>query len=419
MNHIFRVIIITATTFILSGCVFLGLRDDVKLLDAATHITGTVEFSFDSNNPVVVALFKKEGEGEPQPAAYAVVYGKANFQFLIGSGDYYLIAFEDKNEDFALQEDEYAGWYGNPTLIEARPGVDYTNLTLELKTPEQAKLELPQLYARKEARVLPKIESQHLGQVVTVDDPRFSREVGTMGLWNPVEFVQQGYNGIFFIEPYDPDKIPVLLVHGINASGGDWLYIIEKLDREKYQPWIVQYPSGMRLGLLSEAINQSFTQMQLRYKFKSAFIIAHSMGGLVARGFINKNLTQNERSPIKLFVSISTPWLGHASASTGVDYAPVVVPSWYDMAPGSGYLNSLYKKVLPDFIPHYVLFSHSGSYSLLSDGNTDGVVSLRSQLPIHIQEKAEMVIGYDEGHVSILNSDAVVRKLDEILNNAL
>ena len=421
MNHICRVIVTTATIFVLSGCVFLGLREDVKLLDAATHITGTVEFSFDSKKPILVALFKKEGEGEPQPAAYAAVYGKANFQFLIGSGNYYLIAFEDKNEDFALQDDEYVGWYGNPApiLIEAGSGADYRNLTLSLKTPDQAKLELPQLYAPRESRALPEIESQHLGEVVTIDDPLFTQQVGRLGMWNPVKFFQQGYNGIFFLEPYDRDKIPVLLIHGISGSGGDWRYIIEKLDRNKYQPWIVQYPSGLRLGLLSEAINQSFTQMQIRYKFESAYIIAHSMGGLVARGIINKNLAQNEQSPVKLFVSISTPWSGHASASTGVDYAPVVVPSWYDMAPGSGYLNSLYENALPDFIPHYVLFSHGGGYSLLSDGNTDGVVSLRSQLPVHIQEKAEMVMGYDEGHVSILNSDAVVRKLDEIMNNAL
>lgn len=65
------------------------------------------------------------------------------------------------------------------------------------------------------------------------------------------------------------------------------------------------------------------------------------------------------------------------------------------------------------------MFSHRGGYSFLSDGNTDGVVSLRSQLPIHIQENAALVIGYDEGHVSILNSEEVLRKLNEILDSVL
>ena len=51
------------------------------------------------------------------------------------------------------------------------------------------------------------------------------------GLWQPVEFVRQVGAGVYFLEPYDPDKIPVLFVHGALGHPGDWDAIVAALDR--------------------------------------------------------------------------------------------------------------------------------------------------------------------------------------------
>ena len=411
----YRVFLLIFAGFLIQGCMFLGLREDVKLLDETTTISGTLKTTSPQNKPIFVALYQPEENDQYRLATYSVMYGAGTFEFLRERGDYYVFAFEDANEDFTYQHDEYVGWYGAPTLLQARPGVNFSKLDLVLRSPDQAKQELPALFAPNVPHVSLQDENRRLGDIVTLDDPRFSPDSGAMGMWEPVKFYQQGYNGIFFFEPYRPEKIPVLLIHGINGSGYDWRYIIEHLDRSRFQPWVVQYPSGMRLGLLSEALNQAVTELHVRYKFKSLYVVAHSMGGLVARGLINHNAANNDQDTIKLFVTISTPWQGHAAARLGVSNAPVVVPSWYDMVPGSPYLKGLFEPLLPHHVSYYLLFSHRGTRSLIGRANSDGTVTLRSQLPLVAQDQAKKIFGYDEDHVSILRSEAVVRRLNEIM----
>ena len=418
MSFSFHLVLPIVGSLVISGCMFFGLREDVKELGAATTISGAINTTSPRNKPILVALYKSEGNDKYGLATYSVMYGPGPFDFLRDRGDYYLFAFEDANEDFTFQPDEYVGWYGDPqiTLIEARPGINFTNLQIVLRPPEQAKAELPELYAPSAKHAPLKLpESRQRGKVVALDDPRFTPEVGPLGMWEPVKFYQQGYSGIFFFEPYHPDKTPVLLIHGLSGSGYDWRYIIKQLDRNRFQPWVVQYPSGNRLGLLSERINQAVTDLQARYKFDTLFVVAHSMGGLVARGFINHNVSQYDQGFIKLLVTISTPWQGHTAAQSGVTNAPVVVPSWYDMVPGSPYLESLFDPPLPDHISYYLLFSHRGTRGLMSKANSDGTVTLRSQLPLVAQNRAIKVFGYDEDHISILHSEAVVNKLTEIM----
>ncbi len=410
-----RLTLLIIGSLLISGCMFFGLREDIEVLNAATTISGTVQTTSPRNKPIFVALYKSERNNQYSLAAYSVRYGTGAFEFLRSSGDYYVIAFEDANEDFTFQPNEYVGWYGTPTLLEARPSVNFTNLEIVLRSPDQAKQELPSLYAPNVSHAPLQLDDSRQGEIVTLDDPRFSTQVGALGMWEPVKFYQQGHSGIFFFEPYHPDKIPVLLIHGLSGSGDNWRYIIERLDRNRFQPWVVQYPSGLRLGLLSEKLNEAVTEMQLRYKFKTLFVVAHSMGGLVARGLINHNVAQNAQSVIKLFVTLSTPWQGHTAAQSGVANAPVIVPSWYDMAPGSPYIESLFSQPLSDHIPYYLLFSHHGTRGFINQANSDGTVTLQSQLPLMAQERAIKVIGYDEGHVSILQSEAVVEQLNKIM----
>jgi len=98
---------------------------------------------------------------------------------------------------------------------------------------------------------------------------------------------------------------------------------------------------------------------------------------------INHQTSSNKHSvSFTPFVTISTPWGGHAAAASGVDNAPVAVPSWFDMVPGSPFLRSLHGQPLPDSTNYYLLFGHKGDGTrVFNHSNTDGTVTLRSQLP--------------------------------------
>ncbi len=415
----FRYLIITAIILplLVSGCIFVGLNNDVKQLNAAVTIIGKVEWIKNSTSPIVVTLSRSENGSYPLQA-YTVVYGKDNFLLSVPEGQYYLLAFEDINQDFTLQQNEPVGWHGEPSLIMATPGQIYSDMVIQLRNPSQAKKELPTLFIPGKTYKRVNLKDTTLGKVV--DKSIFKQELGPLGMWEPVKFYHQGHSGIYFLEPYNENKIPVLFVHGISGSGYDWLYLIKQLDRERFQPWIVQYPSGIRLGLMSQFLNQSVNKLKATYNFNNLVVVAHSMGGLVSRGFINhQSSADNKDTTLSTFVSISTPWLGHSAASRGIKLAPTAVPAWFDMAFGSPYLNSLHKQPLPNHLRYYLLFSHKGKgRGIFAHSNSDGTVTLRSQLSLKAQEEAIKVTGYDENHISILSSKDVAKKLNEILTIA-
>lgn len=398
----------------ITGCMFLNLRDDLKEFDTSSLIGGKVHTNSSANKPILIALYKPLAKNKFKLEAFTVRYGSGDFEIIVARGEYYLVAFEDSNEDFTLQNDELVGWHGNPTKIAAKDGENLLNLDVDLRTPEQAKLELPALYAPTSPRTPLKIPESRAGVITSMDDIRFTAEIGSLGMWEPMKFVQQRHHGIYFLESYAEHKIPVLLIHGLTGSGGDWRYVIKNLDRNHFQPWIVQYPSGLRLDLVSREISKEVTKLQLELKFKKFIVVAHSMGGLVARSFINHNLVYNKHSEIPLFITLSTPWDGHTAAQMGVDNAPVVVPAWYDMVPDSPFLQSLYATPLPPQIDHYLFFSHRAT-RLINKHSSDGSVTIRSQLPIHAQESATQVLGFDEDHVSILHSKILTQKLNQLL----
>jgi hypothetical protein len=135
------------------------------------------------------------------------------------------------------------------------------------------------------------------------------------------------------------------------------------------------------------------------------------MGGLVSRGFLQR-YRAGGKATIPLFVSIATPWDGHKAAELGVKTAPAVVRVWIDMAPGSDYLLSLYAD--DPGVPHYLMFAFRQSGVSLGEAS-DGTVSLASQLRASVQQGAMRVEGFDETHMSVLDSAAFSERLNALL----
>jgi pimeloyl-ACP methyl ester carboxylesterase len=91
------------------------------------------------------------------------------------------------------------------------------------------------------------------------------------------------------LQPYDPKKIPILVVHGLGDSQATWAPMIESLRgdatiRQNYQIWFFSYPTGYPYPLMAAILRDKLDAIDAYYPdHKPIVVIGHSMGGMIAR----------------------------------------------------------------------------------------------------------------------------------------
>src|SRR5262245_37389039 len=108
------------------------------------------------------------------------------------------------------------------------------------------------------------LENTRNGAVSALDAERFSRRAASDGVWHPRRFIVRSHPGIYLLEPCDPQRTPVLFVHGYDGSPRDFSYLIARLDTTRFQAWVYHYPSGLRLSTLAGHLETSLSELRLR-----------------------------------------------------------------------------------------------------------------------------------------------------------
>ena len=91
------------------------------------------------------------------------------------------------------------------------------------------------------------------------------------------------------LQPYDPDKIPVICVHGLMDSPATWAPLINNLRadpaiRARYQFWFYSYPSGYPYPHSAAIFRKQLDAITQQHPgHKDAILIGHSMGGCISR----------------------------------------------------------------------------------------------------------------------------------------
>jgi pimeloyl-ACP methyl ester carboxylesterase len=95
--------------------------------------------------------------------------------------------------------------------------------------------------------------------------------------------------GLLLFAPYDPDRIPVIFVHGLFSSKFIWRNTVLSLLRDReirrhYQFWAFSYPTGNPISFSALRLREDLAYAQERFGLKHGVIlIGHSMGGLLSR----------------------------------------------------------------------------------------------------------------------------------------
>jgi pimeloyl-ACP methyl ester carboxylesterase len=101
--------------------------------------------------------------------------------------------------------------------------------------------------------------------------------------------------GIYLFEPYQPGKIPVLMVHGLFSSPLTWAPLFNDLRadpalRERFQFWFYLYPTGNPYIVTAADLRQSLDRLRQDLDpghadpaLDQMVFVGHSMGGLVSK----------------------------------------------------------------------------------------------------------------------------------------
>ena len=404
-------VLLSLFAVITAGCALAKLKEDVAESLASTGLVGQIATAPPERGVIVVAAYSLKG-GQRKIAHYTVLHEAGDFELMVPEGNYFVCAYHDQNSNLVYDAGEPAGQYGKPKLVAAPAG----GVVLEINfgIPEKGgEIDLPrgfEISPDKPSKLL----SRQAGAIVTLDDERFSEENGSKGFWAGMEFYKEIGGNIFFLEKYDPEKIPILFIHGAAGTPKGWEYFINHLDRKRFQPWLFYYPTGARLKSMSYLLLWKLYNLQIKYKFDTLYLTAHSMGGLVARSLI---MDYGRDTPyIKLFIALATPWGGDRMAEYGVKQSPAVIPSWIDMQPEGEFLQSLYRDKLPDTVCFYMFTGHRGSRNPFRSNN-DGTITLTSLMDLRPQTEAKMNYAFDEDHASIVESPAVLAQYNTIINS--
>ena len=108
-------------------------------------------------------------------------------------------------------------------------------------------------------------------------------------------------SGLYLLSPYDPDRTPLVLVHGLKSSPLTWKNVInavlgEPALRGRYQVCIFYYPTGDPFAVSAARLRDSLREARRTLGpagedpgWDNLVVVAHSMGGLLAQTLLKSS----------------------------------------------------------------------------------------------------------------------------------
>jgi pimeloyl-ACP methyl ester carboxylesterase len=127
-----------------------------------------------------------------------------------------------------------------------------------------------------------------------LNNPELNKlDLSTEGLLRPDK--SAALTGLYMLQPYEPGKIPVLMVHGLWSSPMTWMEMFNDLRSEpeiraKYQFWFYLYPTGQPFWTSAVELRRDLAHVREMVDpqhqepaLDQMVLVGHSMGGLVSK----------------------------------------------------------------------------------------------------------------------------------------
>lgn len=159
----------------------------------------------------------------------------------------------------------------------------------------QATLELYSAFENTQIKLGSKyvpLERDTTAQLAYQIDQPYVQSLGIQEFLFGTSFIK---TGIFPLQPHDPNKIPLVLVHGTFSSPVAWGEMVNTLHADpviaqKYQIWNFFYDSGKRIGISSHELRDALSRKMrdldpegVNPALQRMVVIGHSQGGLLTK----------------------------------------------------------------------------------------------------------------------------------------
>lgn len=100
---------------------------------------------------------------------------------------------------------------------------------------------------------------------------------------------RMGTTGLYQLQPYDPERIPLIFVHGLISTPRMWRNVINEIEtdpvlRRRYQCWVFSYPTGNPPAYSALRLREELQKFHhLHPDSKDMVLVGHSMGGLLTQ----------------------------------------------------------------------------------------------------------------------------------------
>jgi pimeloyl-ACP methyl ester carboxylesterase len=430
-SQIFRVPAIIAFVCLvltLSGCGYFGYYtrkavwqttfDNIPSMSALNQVrpedslvvAGSISKLQDRQEPLLLVAVSNKYRKNEKVVLVQLPATDNYYMAFLPKGEYELMIFADLDNNRDFESNELVGGVSvnvDPAISQNMAIVSGPTITADFDHPGKVDFHLSET-VRPVSNVYASLENDFF-------DPKY----GNIGLYNPTELISHTQGFVFGLEEFDVGNTIVLFVHGISGTPRDWKFMVDGLDRKRFQPMFFYYPSGLPLDKLGTLLAQTIASLDKSWKHNghTIVLVAHSMGGLVALSAINKLADEGLPPSLKMYCSFSTPYAGDENARKGIEIAPVVVPVWRDVAAESEFLKDMISRPFPGRLPFHLYFSYRDTTKFKLGESSDGSVSLRSQLVPSLQTSATKILGFNETHVGILNSEASRQTFLQLLDS--
>jgi triacylglycerol esterase/lipase EstA (alpha/beta hydrolase family) len=176
--------------------------------------------------------------------------------------------------------ENFAAHKGIPAAVTATLDFKRNDATLALRRPFRQPTALVQ------GKIRP-LEADFSAPVSYYQPPGNVLLIGLLGGLRSDRYMDK--TGLYFLQPYDPDRIPLVFVHGLFSTPFDWAQTINGLQadpeiRKHYQFWVFGYPTGNPILYSALRLREELTRVDKLYpNHRPYVVVGHSMGGMLTR----------------------------------------------------------------------------------------------------------------------------------------